>query len=100
MQIKSKPTTSLLRISDLLKDDLSKNNIEGQMKCDCCQHSRNCPIVGDCYPKTILSKKSIVSSPNYLLIQVSRCSSDGVDTIHSTIWPDDQLTLPSGEMYQ
>ena len=82
-------------LQQLLDTSLNRFTNDSEMKCDCCTHTNNCLLQGDCKPKRILAKRSILQEPDVLFIQLKRFPG-----VISNVWPDDKITLPSSSCYE
>ena len=82
-------------LQHLLDTSLHESTNDSEMKCDCCTHTYNCLLQGDCKPKQISAKRSILQEPQVLFIQLKRFSG-----AFSNVWPDDKITLPSSASYE
>ena len=89
-----------LSLSNLITEYYSEKDQE-PMKCsNCCSHQNTkCPLTGICTKTPYSEQKSMIYSPDILLIQLMRF--DGSDNkIMTTVIPEDILTLPHGEKYE
>ena len=51
-------------LQQLLDTSLNGCTNGSEMKCDCCTHTHNCSLQGDCKPKQISAKRSILQEPD------------------------------------
>ena len=88
-----------LSMNDLLKKHFSSEQGYASMKCDCCNHIKDCTLQGICKPKSISMTRSLIDTPEFLLIQVKRYSYESRKT-KTNVWPEDVIHLSTGQTYQ
>ena len=88
-------STKKFLLQQLINISLNTYTTDSEMKCDCCTHFYDCSLEGDCRPKQISAKRSILQEPDVLLIQLKR-----LPGVFSNVWPDDKITLPSSTIYE
>ena len=93
-------TGSVLTLEGLLQDHFSESSDTAYMRCNCCTHKASCPGTGVCKPKPFSSRSILVKSPDTLLIQINRFSNLSGIKLKTTVWPDDIISLPSGDEYE
>ena len=100
IQLDIPETSQVILLNGIVDNYFSENADIAQMKCNCCTHKTNCPQTGDCKPKPFASKRVLVKSPDVLILQINRFSNlDGSKT-DTTVWPNNIITLSSGEEYK
>ncbi len=82
-----------MRLQCLLDEHFSVSANSTRMKCsNCCRCVRNCPQTGPCRLKKSIEEKSIVKSPDILIITLQRYHNPGRKK-ETLILPDDIITL-------
>ena len=99
LQVDIPETNSVLTLSGILENYFSESSDIAKMRCNCCTHKTKCPETGVCKPKPFVSQKVIMKSPDILVVQVNRFKSGSNTKIKTTVWPNDNLRLPSGDEY-
>ena len=99
LQVDIPDTSRVIKLNAVLQNYFSENSADAKMKCECCTHKSNCPGTGVCKPKGFASKTILVKSPDTLIVQLNRYLDKSGSKNTTTIWPDDNIQLPSGDEY-
>ena len=94
-------TNKALSLNNMICNNFSEAANKLMMKCsECCSHKKTCPQTGNCKLMEATSKKCLVSTPQYLYIQLLRFSSHISLKVETKIFPENLLVLPNGDEYK
>ena len=101
LQLNVPDTMTVIPLSRLLDNYFTESSNTFQMKCsNCCSHNLHCPGTGQCKEKNATSQRVLVAGSDILVVQLNRfCTEENVK-IQTTVWPDEKLTMKTGEEYQ
>ena len=101
LQLNVPDTMTVIPLSRMLDNHFSESSNTFQMKCsNCCPHNLHCPGTGQCKQRNTASQRVLVVGSDILVVQLNRFSREGNVKIKTTVWPDEKLTMKTGEEYQ
>ena len=68
--------------------------------CDREKHVSGCSLSGSCKLKNSSTKKVLVTGPEFFILQIDRFATVYGKKIETTVWPNDRLSLSTGEEYE
>ena len=94
-------TNQHISLSALVENSYSEGTDVFKMKCsDCCPHSRNCPLTGNCEQRNAVDQKLLFRSPKFLFIQLLRFKHSSIFKTNTVVVPEEILTLQNGDSYR
>ena len=94
-------SSRIISLNNMVSNHFAEDTTTFFMKCsDCCKHTTRCPQTGKCKLKEDTSKRCLISSPDFLFIQLLRFEDYRSPKIDSKVMPENILVLPNNDKFK